>query len=71
MSFFEEEQECTRWEFQDSIVYTFKHERHMYEFMAYRDYDSFGKSKLFAGTQTYEVRMKKSNFKFEYQQFFV
>ena len=45
----------TKWEFDDCVVYTFEHKRHMYEFMLYRDWDSFGLSKLFTGSQTYEV----------------
>jgi hypothetical protein len=54
----------TRWEFGSFVVYTFVHERHMYEFMDYRDWDSYGKSKLFVGDQKYEVKIMKENFKF-------
>jgi hypothetical protein len=53
----------TKWEVDDRVVYTFKHERHMYEFMLYRDYDSFGITKLFA-KEKFTVMIMKKNIKF-------
>lgn len=60
--FGEEDPEVVRWNFDDAVVFTFNHERHMYEFMDYRNYDTFGKSKLFRGK--FEMRVLKKNFKF-------
>ena len=52
----------TRWNFDDIVIYTFKYERHMIEFVSYRDVDYSGKSKLF--DNVYEAKIIKANIKF-------
>ena len=53
-----------KWEFNEYYIYAFQHERHMHEFIAYIDYDSFGSSKLVQG-YPYEVKLMKENIKFK------
>jgi len=58
------QEDLVRSNFEDYVVFSFKHERHMYEFMSYRDFDSYGKSRLMKD-YPFEVKMLKENFKFK------
>ena len=53
--------EFTKWEYPGRSIYTFIHERHMLEFIAYRDVFSYGKAKVFDGIHKFEAVIKEEN----------
>ena len=58
-------EEMTKWEYPDKTVYTFKQERHMLEFVSYREVSSFGPTKLFGGIHKFEAIIKPKNVRFK------
>lgn len=57
--------EFKKYKYPNKTVYTFKHERHMLEFISYRDVFSYGPTKNFGGVHKFEAVIKPENFRFK------